>query len=266
MGKRRWRQVALVAAGLIAAYLLLAYLVLPTAWTHYENQPGLAGRPMVTHTAQGIPGDPLNIGLIGDRNDLARAMRVAGWYPADPLTLRSDAEIIGSVLLHRPDPTAPVSTLFLDGRREDLTYELPVGDNARHRHHVRLWRVMEKGTEGRPVWLGSATFDRSVGLSHYTGQVTHDIGPDIDAERNFLTETLVKADMAQSLYQISGVGPTVNGHNGEGSRYWTDGEIRMVVLTVDGARWPAPPAVVPAPTFIAAKDALWHSAAGAFWN
>jgi hypothetical protein len=34
------------------------------------------------------------------------------------------------------------------------------------RHQVRFWKVLEKGIEGRPVWLGSATLDRSVGLSH----------------------------------------------------------------------------------------------------
>ena len=45
---------------------LLAYLVLPALWTHYEHQKGLANLPMVTRTAQGIPGDPINVGLIGD--------------------------------------------------------------------------------------------------------------------------------------------------------------------------------------------------------
>lgn len=260
----KWRRAAWLTTGLILAYLLLAYVVLPAAWTHYERQPGLAGKPMVTRTAQGIPGDPLNVGLVGDRDDIARAMHAAGWFPADPLTLRSDAEIVGSVLLDRPDPTAPVSTLFLDGRHEDLAYEFPVGDNARHRHHVRLWHVMDNGAEGRPVWLGSATFDQSVGISHYTGQVTHDIAPDIDAERDFMAGTLVKADMAESLYQITGVGPTVNGRNGEGSRYWTDGEIHVVVLVPDGIPQVTPPTTVPTPAFIAAKDELWRSVADAF--
>ena len=35
-------------------------------WTHHEHQKGLAGLEMVTRTAQGIPGDPINVGLIGD--------------------------------------------------------------------------------------------------------------------------------------------------------------------------------------------------------
>ena len=68
---------------ILGGYGLLAYLVLPGFWTHYEHQSGLADMPMVTRTAQGIPGDPMNVGLIGDISDVVCAMHAAGWYPAD---------------------------------------------------------------------------------------------------------------------------------------------------------------------------------------
>ena len=71
---------------ILGGYGLLAYLVLPGFWTHYEHQRGLADMPMVTRTAQGIPGDPLNVGLIGDIGDVVCAMHAAGWYPADLIT------------------------------------------------------------------------------------------------------------------------------------------------------------------------------------
>jgi len=244
---------------LLALYAAAAYLLLPALWAHHENQPGLAGKPMVTRTGDGIPGDPLNVGMVGDRDDVARGLHAAGWFPADPLTLRADAAIVGSVLLGRPDPTAPVSPLYLDGRPEDVAYELPSGDSARQRHHVRLWKVLDSGEEGRPVWLGSATFDRSVGMSDYTGQLTHDIAPDVDAERDFLVGSLSSAKMATELYQISGVGPTLHGRNGEGSRYWTDGELRIVVLVEDGAAAGGPPRQVSPPPLIVAKDTLWRA-------
>ena len=57
---------------------------------------------MVTRTAQGIPGDPLNVGLVGAQHEIIRAISAAGWLPADPVTLRTALEIAGSVLLHRP--------------------------------------------------------------------------------------------------------------------------------------------------------------------
>ena len=41
---------------------------------------------MVTRTSQDIPGDPLNVGLIGSQEDVVRAMHAAGWSPADPIT------------------------------------------------------------------------------------------------------------------------------------------------------------------------------------
>jgi len=96
-------------------------------------------------------------------------MPAAGWYPADPVTLRSSIEIAGSVLLDRPYRAAPVSPLFYLDRREDLAFEKPDGNSADQRHHVRFWKVLDQGEEKRPVWLGAVTFDRSVGVSRYTG-------------------------------------------------------------------------------------------------
>ncbi len=184
--RSRWKHAAQLFLFVVTAYTLLAYLVLPAVWTHYEHQKRLADLPMVTLTAQGIPGDPINVGLVGDTRDVLCAMHAAGWYPADPVTLRSSIEIAGSVLLDRPYRDAPVSPLYYLGRREDLAFEKPVGSSADHRHHVRFWKVLDAGEEKRPVWLGDATFDRSVGVSHYTGAITHHIGADIDAERKLL--------------------------------------------------------------------------------
>lgn len=260
------RRLFVGAAIIVAVYLLLAYVALPTVWTHYERQPGLANHPMVTKTARGIPGDPLNVGLIGDREDIIRAMHAGAWYPADPVTLRSSIDIIGSVMLDRPYDKAPVSPLFYDGRREDLAYEMPVGSSAKQRHHVRLWKVLDTGVEQRPVWLGSATFDQRVGFSEYTGQVTHDIAPDIDAERDYFADSLTGAGMVDAIYQVSGVGPTLNGRNGEGSPYYTDGEIRMLTLVHDGLRRSQPPEILASPPLIQAKDNAWMTIKDALGN
>ena len=212
-------------------YVLLAYAVLPALWTHHEHQPGLAQRPMVTRTAQGIPGDPLNVGVVGHEGEIVRAMRAAGWYPADAITLKTSLAIAGSVLFDRPYRNAPVSNLFYDGRRQDLAFEQAAGASADKRHHVRFWRVLERGREGRPVWLGAVTFDRGVGLSRLTGAITHHIAPDIDAERDRLVAGLDAARMLEASYQVSGAGPTINGRNGGGDRYYSDGEIRVGVVS-----------------------------------
>lgn len=258
--------ILITAAVMALLYGAVAYLILPAAWSHYEHQPGLARRPMVTHTKQGIPGDALNVGLVGDRAAAIRAMHEAGWYPADPITLKSSMEIVGSVLLDRPYKDAPVSPLYYDGRVEDLAFEKPDGRSADRRHHVRFWQVLDRGAESRPVWLGSVTFDRSVGLSRYTGQVTHHIAPDIDAERDGLIGDLKRVQVVEAMYQVTGTGPTLRARNGEGDPYWTDGEIWIARLTPDATKTGKPPQTLDIPQIVQWKDAVMKRLGQTFGN
>jgi len=254
--------VALLVLGV--GYLLLAYVVLPIVWRHYEHQKKLDGLPMVTATANGIPGDAINVGFVGSSEDILCAMGEAGWYPADPVTLKSSLEISGSVLLDRPYVHAPVSPLFYAGRAQDLAFEKPAGSSADRRHHVRLWKVLERGDEGRPVWLGAVTFDRGVGLSHTTGQVTHHIDADIDRERDGIEADLQAAGMIEARYQVTGIGPTLLARNGGGDPYYTDGEVWMFRLVEDCRKRGAPPLILPSPNAVAFKDVIWKNVADLF--
>lgn len=233
----------IAVAAIAACYLALAYMLLPAIWTRFEDARGLTGLALVTRTAQGIPGDPLNIAVIGSRGALDAAMRSAGWAPADPLTWGTGAEIVDSVLLDRPYRDAPVSALFYDGRPEDLAYERAAGRSAERRHHVRFW-IVEHTRNGAPLWLGAASFDRGVGLSLYTGALTHVIAPDIDAERDLLVADLRAGGTVSVAHFVPGIGATGQSRNGEGSPYRTDGRIALVVLGGPGAYLPV---AAPAP-------------------
>jgi hypothetical protein len=258
----KWGAVAITAAAsVVGLYLLLSYLVLPMTWRHYEHQHALEGFSMVTHTASGIPADPINVGLVGSRDDVLCTMNAAGWDPADPITLRSSIEIVGSVLLDRPYRTAPVSHLYYNNMEQDLAFEKPVGKSADRRHHVRFWRALEHGEEGRAVWLGAATFDRGVGLGHDDGRVTHHIAPDIDADRDLLTADAKAAKVVQTIYEITGIGPTVAGRNGEGDPYYTDGEIKISVLVAGCDQHSASVKVLDNPPLINLKNRAWDSIA-----
>jgi hypothetical protein len=259
----RLERFLLLSLFVVIAYTLVAYLVLPAFWTHYEQQKGLATLPMVTVTKQGIPGDPINVGLVGDEKDVLCAMQAAGWYPADPVTLRSSIEIAGSVLLNRPYPDAPVSNLYYLKRHEDLAFEKPDGNSADHRHHVRFWKVLDHGQEERPVWLGDATFDRGVGVSRYTGAITHHIDADIDDERKFLATDLEAAGMVDAKYQVTGIGPTMAGRNGEGDVYYTDGEVWILRLVEACHKRTGPAAIIPSPLATEIKDQIWQDIADA---
>jgi hypothetical protein len=257
----RLERVLLTLLAVVAVYTAIAYLLLPALWTHHEHQKGLANLPMVTRTAQGIPGDAINVGLIGNEKEVLCAMNAAGWFPADPVTLKSSIEIAGSVLFDRAYRDAPVSPLFYLGRREDFAFEKPAGKSADRRHHVRFWKVLDSGDEQRPVWLGAVTFDKGVGVSHFTGAITHHTDADIDAERDSLTSDIERSGMATAKYQVTGVGPTLTGRNGGGDLYYTDGEVWLLRLVIDCHKQEGPVATLPSPPATELKDQIWHAIA-----
>ncbi|MBX3580385.1 MAG: LssY C-terminal domain-containing protein [Rhizobiaceae bacterium] len=225
----RSRRAATASLVVLLAYLAVAYLAAPEFWWIRDGR--VDPLVMRTTTTDGIPGDPINVGLVGTKNDVLQAFAAAGWRPADAITFSTSIEIGISVVLHRPDPDAPVSTLLYDGRRQDFAFEKPVGGSADQRHHVRFWQTdpLTPGGQG-PLWLGSASFDRGVGVSHDTGQITHHIGPDVDAERNLVIEDLTTAGWIASTHEIEGSGATQDGRNGGGDRFYTDGMVLIGVL------------------------------------
>jgi len=221
---------ARVTLGILGAYLVVAYVVMPRFDRRKVRRgPALAGNLHLTHTKTGLPGDPLNIEVIGSEEELILGMNAAGWNPADPLTFHSSVKIAVDTVFKKPDDKAPVSSLFLFGRKEDLAFEKPVGGSPKERHHVRFWRTHETADE-RPVWIGSAAFDVGVELSRTTGEVTHHISPDVDAERDLLSADLTKATRVAATRWIDGYHKERQGTNGGGDPWRTDGRLALVTL------------------------------------
>lgn len=249
-----------VLSFVLFTWLILAYVVLPMVWKHYEHAPAMENAPKTTLTALGFAGDPLNVGFFGTEEDFVRSMLAAGWAPADPVTWRTSLRIASSVLLNRSYPEAPVSPLFVFGRKQDLAFEKAVGGNARRRNHARFWKSADLGRGGIPLWIGSASFDKSVGLSRRTGQITHHIAPDIDAERDSLIDDLIKARRIVELFEVTGVGATMTGHNGGGDWYYTDGEVSLGVLATEGRHGlEGGPKPLASPNAVQLKNQFWDA-------
>jgi hypothetical protein len=79
---RRWRRVAAVVCVLLLGYLVAADLVMPVDWMWcLRRHPSLVDIPGITLAAHGIPGDPLNVALIGTEDDVKKTLLAAQWYP-----------------------------------------------------------------------------------------------------------------------------------------------------------------------------------------
>lgn len=233
--RSRKKRVATIIGGVVAVYLVAAYFLMPVWWERYvRKHPSLESIPNITETGTGIPGDPLNVGLIGTKAELIKAMLGAKWHPADPLSLKSSLEIAAATVLERSYTDAPVSNLFLFGRKEDLAFEQPVGEDPRKRHHIRFWLSTKTDSEGRPFWVGAGTYDERVGLSHTTGQVTHHIAEDVDAERDHVIQTLQESGGLIETYAEPGFHKTLSGKNGGGDPWKTDGKLEVGILKPGG--------------------------------
>ena len=227
---RKKRFVAFLLVGILV-WLGLAYIVVPAAWKRYAHRhSAFEDIPGVTYTADGIPADPINVALVGTKAEVMKIMLAAKWYPADPLTLRSSLEMAEAAVFKREYEDAPVSSELLFGRKQDLAFEQAVGDNPRHRHHVRFWESDKRGPDGRPIWVGAAVYDERVRLSHTTGQFTHQTAPDVDAERDFLFKDLEQTGDLAEVVIVDGFHKVLEGRNGEGYPWHTDGNLYEGVI------------------------------------
>ena len=255
------RRVEIAAALGAVAVIVLVYAathwIAPQLFTHFDHAPELAALPKRTTNASHRKGDPINVAAVGTESELTAAMHAAGWVVADRANRKTDFAIAKSVLLNRADSTAPVSPLYLFGRAQDIAFEREVGKSARSRHHARFWLADGADHDGRPVWLGDATFDLRAGLSHAGLHPTHHIAPDVDEERDTLVANLVKAGQVGTLFKVSGMGIRVESHNAEGDRFDTDGEIDVVVLAPNNLAV-ARTDTLPEPSIVATKDQFWR--------
>lgn len=232
-----------------ATYAAGAYVILP-----YAVRMGLKVLqhrhvPRFTVTGDGLAGDPVNVALIGTRQQLATAFAAAGWVEADPLNIKTGWGMVRAFVLDEPYPAAPFSTLYLFGRGQDVGFQQAIGDSPRKRHHVRFWAKdlahAEAGADtadfwlntdrpdarARVLWIGAGTKDTGFALTRLTFQVTHATDSDTNAEREYIVSSLgaCGAIGAVSLYEPGD--HLVTNHV---NHYVTDGDVAVAELTAPG--------------------------------
>ena len=204
-------------------YGLAAYFILPRAVRMGLKVLKRERVPRYTITGDGLPGDPVNLLLVGTKAQLHAAFAAAGWAVADRLNVRSAWRMARAFLLNAPYPTAPFSTLYLFDRGQDVGFQKAIDDSPRKRHHVRFWALSLQHAEttlgtsrfwrttrrppddARVIWVGAATKDIGFSLTKLTFQITHATDDDTNAEREFIMAELshCKAIDNRCSYQAS---------------------------------------------------------------
>jgi len=214
-------------------WALLAYLVLPRLHrilTRLYVPNYFIGR---TRTSDGLLGDPVNLALNGSAAQVHAALAAAGWIRADDVTVASSLRIVSSTVRRRSYLQAPVSPLLLFDRVQDFAYQQEVADNPAKRHHVRFWRCpdgwMLPGGH-RVDWVAAGTFDRAVGLSLFTLQVTHKIDEHTDIERDHIVASIRRAVPETRIVLLRDFATGYHSRNGGGDNIQTDGDLPVIDL------------------------------------
>lgn len=197
-----------LALAILITYALAAYVILPGVIRLWRIFVPANHLPLYCVTPDGFASDPLNIGIIATRREIIEAMESAGWYVADPHTPRYLIRHVLSMVFGWSYPNAPVSNLYLFGRKQDIAFEIPIEGSAGHRHHVRFWGTTYESKkpltvrsihwhhrrshirDDRLLWVGAASLDVGLGFIRHNLQLTHMIDPDTDQERKLIVDQL----------------------------------------------------------------------------
>jgi len=193
----------------------------------------LQALPCCTTNASGSSrGDPVNLVIVGDFENILEAFILAGWDETERLSFASARRTARSFIRGESYRTSPVSNLYLFGRPQDFALQ-KARATLNSRNHLRLWRTPWR-VEGRSVWIGQASRDIGVRLTWRTWNLTtHEIDPDVDDARDNVLGDLVDTGRVSSVGFIQGPhARTLDnpGKNLTGDSYFTDGEYLVVVV------------------------------------
>ncbi|HEY0161077.1 MAG TPA: LssY C-terminal domain-containing protein [Edaphobacter sp.] len=181
-------------------------------------------------SGQGNPGDMVNFGLVGTKEQVEAAFKAAGWVPVDKSVQDAILNGLMKTLSHETYTEMPMSTLYLFGRPQDLSFAradpLMV---AAERHHLRVWQSNET-VGGRPLWVGSATHDIGFEKDQRNGKVTHKIDPEIDKERQYLLQSFDAAGAFSSAAYVTPTDPLLDAKTATGGSFQSDGRIVVMEL------------------------------------
>jgi hypothetical protein len=178
------------------------------------------------------PGDPLNLILIGNSDQILNAFKQAGWTEAEKLGRRSAISTARAMASDEGYGQAPVSHLYLFERPEDLAFEKMLNTFLK-RHHLRLWRTTVATADGREIWLGASTHD--IGLDVHVGVVSHAIDFDLDAERSKVGADLMAGGLVAAETLVARPNPLSEGKTATGGTWQTDGRMLVIELRTSGA-------------------------------
>jgi hypothetical protein len=184
--------------------------------------------PEHSTTQKMVTADVVNLAFVGSKEQFQAAFSHAGWQTADPVNRHSILLNFYAVLKNSSYYHAPMRPFLLEGRVPDMNWQKSLNTYAQ-RDHMRVWEW--QGTEMTgPVFVGTATHDRSAGISFKHREFVHHIDADIDNERSKVIRDLRAAGCVRAVYLVPREDIAPSATNAVGDPLRTDGSMAVVQL------------------------------------
>lgn len=186
----------------------------------------LEGLPRAVKNKNGsAEGDPLNLVLIGEFEDIVAAFTISGWDETHALYVGTALKTTSSFLFGKTYRYQPISSLYVFGRPQDVSFQ-KARKSINERNHMRFWKTLYR-YKGRSVWLGQISRDIGVKYTFKTGFLTtHKIDPDVDKDHFYVIQDLIDSQAINAIAFVKGVDEASYiepRYNLGGDPYFTDG-------------------------------------------
>ena len=188
--------------------------------------------PCCTSNANGDEfGDPLNLVLVGEPNDIVPAMVRRNWHTTEVIWSEAIKRTIKSFLQGERYRYSPISPLYVYGRKQDIGWQ-KARSTINERNHMRFW-LSPIRFRGKKVFVGQISRDIGVKFTLKSPTIsTHVIDPDVDEARRYFLEDLAYSQALSRFGFVKGVGGVTKEApkmNLVGDPFYTDG-LRLVLF------------------------------------
>jgi hypothetical protein len=195
----------------------------------------LENLPRSVKNAKGTDeGDPLNLVLIGEFENIIAAFTKSGWDETHVLKTGTAVKTASAFVFGSSYRYSPISDLYVFGRPQDVSFQ-KARETTNERNHMRFWKTPYR-TDGRSVWIGQISRDIGVKWTTKTGGVTtHVVDADVDNDRAYIAQDLIDSQAVNAIGFVKGVEEApfhTPRYNLGGDHYFTDG-LRGVFLLAD---------------------------------
>lgn len=185
----------------------------------------LAQAPRRVVSKKGNKGGPVNLILIGSKEEIRAAFDEAGWTAAQDKNANSLWKTFEAVVKGKGYDAAPMSTLYLYGQPEEMAFEKMLNTFTK-RHHLRIWKAPVTAPDGREIWLVVANHDN--GFDIRPGVISHSINPHVDLERAKVGADLGMTGSVAAEELLTPSSPVFSGLTATGGKWESDGKVLVV--------------------------------------